>query len=199
MVAHNNLCLRLLLLPIDSHTFGRVLQCTSAPFPLSRPHPPPPQCLLGELCCQHLILTVLFLVCNYDSRCPILSAWTHVWAHYKEWFSVSTGFCLLKPRSGVAICPSCSEVSSFHGCHGLPIAIGQRSGVPRSARLCPHCHDGSVGGKLYIISECAFLQPVQIQYANLFPDNIQSMSQFSQADFGAILGFVLSCLTPLGV
>ena len=31
------------------------------------------------------------------------------------------------------------------GCHGVPLAIGQQPGVPRSADLCPHCHDGSVG------------------------------------------------------
>ena len=26
------------------------------------------------------------------------------------------------------------------GCHGLPVAMGPRSGIPRSAKLCPDCH-----------------------------------------------------------
>ena len=98
-------------------------------------------------------------------------------------------------------CPLCSEVSSFHGCHGLPIAIGRRFGVPRAARVCPHCHDGSVGGKLYMIFECAFLQlvtntvckPVSRQH----PINVPVQSSRLWGHFG--LCFVLFdaawCLT----
>ena len=51
-----------------------------------------------------------------------------------------------------------------------------------------------------MVFECAFLQPLRVQYANLFSDNVQTMRQFfSQADFGGILGFVLSCLMLLDV
>ena len=86
------------------------------------------------------------------------------------------------------------------GCHGLPVAMGRRSGIPRSARLCPHCHDGNLGDELHMVFECSFLQPLRVQYANLFSDNIQTMRQFfSQEDFGGILSFVLSCLTLLDV
>ena len=51
-----------------------------------------------------------------------------------------------------------------------------------------------------MVFECAFLQPLRVQYANLFSDTVQTVRQFfSQADFGGILGFVLSCLTLLDV
>ena len=52
------------------------------------------------------------------------------------------------------------------GCHGLPVAMGRRSGISRSARLCPHCHDGNVGDELHMVFECSFLQPLRVQYAN---------------------------------
>ena len=46
----------------------------------------------------------------------------------------------------------------------------------------------------------SFSSNSSVQYANLFSDNVQTMRQiFSQADCGAILGFVLSCLTLLDV
>ena len=73
------------------------------------------------------------------------------------------------------------------GCHGLPVAMGRRSGMPRSARLCPHCHDGNVGDELHMVFECSFLQPLRVHYANLFSNNIQTMRQiFSQEDLGAL-------------
>ena len=48
--------------------------------------------------------------------------------------------------------------------------------------------------ELHVVFECAFLQPLQVQYANLFSDNIQTMRQIFSQDFGGILGFVSSCL-----
>ena len=94
---------------------------------------------------------------------------------------------LLFPRS----CPSVQKFPAFKlGCHGLPVAMGRRSGIPRSARLCPHCHDGSVEDELHMVFECSFLQPLRVQYTNLFSNNIQTMRQFfSQQDFEGILGF----------
>ena len=65
------------------------------------------------------------------------------------------------------------------GCHGLPVAMGRRSGIPRSARLCPHCHDGNVGDELHMVFECSFLQPlrkgIRVQYANLFSMDIAAL------------------------
>ena len=46
--------------------------------------------------------------------------------------------------------------------------MGRRSGIPRSARLRPHCRDGNVGVALHMVFECSFLQPLRVQYANLF-------------------------------
>ena len=78
--------------------------------------------------------------------------------------------------------------------------MGRRSGIPRSARFCPHCHDGNVGDEVHMVFECLFLQPLRGQDANLFSNNIQTMHQFfSQEDFGGILSFVVSCLTLLDV
>ena len=57
-----------------------------------------------------------------------------------------------------------------------------------------------MGDEIHMVFECAFLQPLRVQYASLFSANLQTMRQFfSQEDFGGILGFVLSCLTLLDV
>lgn len=45
-----------------------------------------------------------------------------------------------------------------------------------------------MGDKLHMVFECAILQPLRLQYP------ILRRHFFSQADFGVILGLVLSCL-----
>ena len=64
-------------------------------------------------------------------------------------------------------------------CHGLPIAISRRSEVPRSARLCPHCHDGSVRDKLRMVFECAFVQPLLNNMQTFFQTTSKQCVSFS--------------------
>ena len=86
------------------------------------------------------------------------------------------------------------------GCHELPIVVGRQSGVPRGDRLCPHCNAAVLGDELHMIFECAFLQPLRSRFGRLFSADTRTMRAFfSQADFGGVLDFVLSCLTRLGV
>ena len=71
---------------------------------------------------------------------------------------------------------------------------------PRVAPSQGVVHHRNVGDELHMVFECSFLQPLRVQYANLFSNNIQTMPQFfSQEDFGGILSFVSSCLTLLDV
>ena len=53
-------------------------------------------------------------------------------------------------------------------CHSLPIVCGERSGIPRPQRLCPHCASQAVRDERHMVFECEELQRTRDNCADLF-------------------------------
>ena len=78
------------------------------------------------------------------------------------------------------------------------MAVGRRTGVPRSQRICPHCPLGDIGDEYHLIFKCSAVQHIQDCYPGLFRANVQTMIQFMwQDDIVSIVKFVVQCLDSL--
>ncbi|DBA89114.1 TPA: hypothetical protein ACH3X1_016285 [Trebouxia sp. C0004] len=144
------------------------------------------QCLLGGLCYLHLYVDGVVSSLELSLRLPdpvcldprVAPSQGVVQCTYVNWFLPSQA----KFRSCYfpAAAHRVQKFLAFKlGCHGLHIAMGRRSGIPRSARSCPHCHDGSVGDELHMVFECTFLQTLRVQYADLFQTTSKQCDNFS--------------------
>ena len=118
---------------------------------------------------------------------------------YHNWFLPLGG-----PSLYHAIPMSGSRMKRFLGyrlgTHGLPVAVGRRTGVSRDDRVCPHCFGGAVGDELHMTFECAYIQPLREQYGHLFATDVHhGMREFcSQSDKVAVVNFTLQALSLMG-
>ena len=85
------------------------------------------------------------------------------------------------------------------GCDGLPFAMGRPLGLPRAARICPHCASPVVGGELHMLFECPHLQPLRLQFGHLFTHETDTMRFLGQADQKGVFYYVLCCLDEMSV
>ena len=84
------------------------------------------------------------------------------------------------------------------GCHGLPVALGRRTGVPRSQRLCTHCSSHDIGDEYHLVFSCSAVQHIRDRYPGLFRPTVSTMVEFLwQDDLVSVVRFVVECLDVL--
>jgi len=84
------------------------------------------------------------------------------------------------------------------GCHDLPVALGRRTGVPRSQRLCTHCSSHDIGDEYHLVFSCSAVQHIRDRYPGLFRPTVSTMVEFLwQDDLVSVVRFVVECLDVL--
>ena len=84
------------------------------------------------------------------------------------------------------------------GCHGLPVDVGCRAGVPRLQRVCTKCHGPAVCDERHVVFECPVLQHLREKYSRLFSGPGQTMQQFMwQSDIVGVVYYVRDSLLVL--
>jgi hypothetical protein len=76
------------------------------------------------------------------------------------------------------------------GSHDLPVEVGRRAGVPRSARLCPRCSTGIVGDEHHLLFTCPAVEHIRSQFPQLFNGPRSVLAFMWQPDLNAVATFV---------
>jgi hypothetical protein len=77
------------------------------------------------------------------------------------------------------------------GSHGLPVEVGRRDGIPRSARLCTRCSTGIVGDEHHLLFTCPAVAHVRRQFPQLFHNGPRAVLPFMwQRDLVSVATFV---------
>ena len=77
------------------------------------------------------------------------------------------------------------------GCHGLPVEVGRREGVPRCARLCTRCSTGIVGDEHHLLFTCPAVEHIRTQFPQLFQIGTRAVQTFMwQRDLAGVATFV---------
>jgi hypothetical protein len=99
---------------------------------------------------------------------------------YLCWFARPS---LLPPRVSVLRLPI--GVRRLHiflrfrmGCHGLPVDVGRRTGIPRAQRVSPWCPLREVGDERHLVFTCPALEHIRLPYRHLFTSRTDTMVQF---------------------
>jgi hypothetical protein len=80
------------------------------------------------------------------------------------------------------------------GCHGLPVDVGRRTGVPRTQRVCPWCPLQEVGDERHPVFTCPALEHIRLRYRHLFTSRTDTMAQFLwQDDLLSVARFIADC------
>jgi hypothetical protein len=80
------------------------------------------------------------------------------------------------------------------GCHGLPVDVGRRTGVPRTQRVCPWCPLQEVGDERHLVFTCPALEHIRLRYRHLFTSRTDTMVQFLwQDDLLSVARFIADC------
>jgi hypothetical protein len=79
------------------------------------------------------------------------------------------------------------------GCHGLPVDVGRRKGIPRTQRVCPWCPLQKVGDQRHLVFTRPGLEHIR-RYRHLFTSGTDTMVQFLwQDDLVSAARFIVDC------